>query len=291
MMNFSLKHLFVFLLFSSSLNGQSFFLDVIEESGKDLPFKPKTSHASVFERRDALRTYILRLQDDGFLAAGVDSLSGDETKQTAHIYLGQKFNWSSLYPLDVDGAALSAAGYKNRLYSDRPFRLASTKKMMRKILRYYENHGYPFAKVRFDSLENKEGYLKAGIRVEKGELIKIDSLTIRGDAKITNRYLYNYIGIEPGDLYNESLLASLSTRLKELPFITEQRPAEVFLLDEAALIRLYLKTRKASNFNGIIGFLPNNQETGKLLLTGEANLRLKNSLGRGESIIAEWRRL
>ena len=54
---------------------------------------------------------------------------------------------------------------------------------------------------------------------------------------------------------------------------------------------MYLNDRKASSFNGIVGFLPNTDGTGKLLLTGEANLKLKNSLGRGELIDAEWRRL
>lgn len=57
------------------------------------------------------------------------------------------------------------------------------------------------------------------------------------------------------------------------------------------MIRLYLQNKKASSFNGIIGFLPNNETSGKLLITGEANLRLKNAIGKGETIIAEWRRL
>lgn len=291
-MKFKAFFLFLFIMLIPALFfAQSYSLSIIEKDGKEPPFTPKTNYSGVFERRDALRDYIIRLQDLGYLAAGIDSLWGDEKKQIAHLYLGQQFNWSTLYPIDVDAAALSAAGYRNRLYSDRAFRLNATRKLMKRILGYYENHGYPFAKVKFDSIRNSEGILNAGIRVEKGELIKIDSITIRGDAKISNRYLYNYIGIEPGDLYNESLLGNLSIRMKELPFITELRPAEIFLMDEAALIRLYLKPKKASSFNGIIGFLPNNEESGKLLLTGEANLRLKNSLGKGETIIAEWRRL
>src|SRR5690606_553267 len=92
-------------------------------------------------------------------------------------------------------------------------------------------------------------------------------------------------------LYNEELLTQLSLRLRELPFLTEYRPADVFLMQKSAIIRMYLNDRKASNFSGIIGFLPNNQQTGKLLLTGEANLKLKNALGRGESIAADWKRL
>ena len=123
------RYAFLFLYFtvvSVLLTAQNYSLVILEKDGKELPFSPKTNYSGVFERRDALRDYVIRLQDLGFLAAGIDSLSGDEKKQTAHLYLGQQFNWSNLYPIDVDAAALSAGGYRNRLYSDRAFRLNAT---------------------------------------------------------------------------------------------------------------------------------------------------------------------
>lgn len=270
---------------------QTFKLEVISSEGKELPAKPKSTYTTGTLRKEALRQYVFQLQEDGFLAAGVDSIKGTENEQIAYVYLGYRFSWSKLYSINVDEAALNAAGFKNKLFTDRPFKLRQTKALLKKMLSYYENNGYPFVQLKFDSLNTEAGILKAGIRVDKGELIKIDSITIRGNATINSKYLYNYIGIEPGDLYSEKIVGGIATRLKELPFISEQRPAEIHLMDNAALIRLYLNNRKASNFNGIIGFLPNDQQTGKLLLTGEANLRLKNSLGRGETIIAEWRRL
>jgi outer membrane protein assembly factor BamA len=274
-----------------SIRAQSFKLVVVSSEGKELPIKPKASYATVTLRKEALKQYVFQLQEDGFLAAGVDSLTGSEIEQIAHVYLGYQFRWAKLYSINADEPALNAAGFKSKLYNGRTFKLRQTRLFLKKMLVYYENNGYPFAQIKFDSLSTQEGVLKAGIRVEKGELIKIDSITIRGNATINTKYLYNYIGIEPGDLYNERIIGSIANRLKELPFVSEQRPAEIHLMDNAALVRLYLNNKKASNFNGIIGFLPNDQKTGKLLLTGEANLRLKNALGRGETIIAEWRRL
>jgi outer membrane protein assembly factor BamA len=290
-MKLSLVAILFICLTGLSADAQSFRLQVENSSGEELPFKPKAVFTTVTLRKEALKQYIFQLQEDGYLAAGLDSTSGIEADQIAYVFLGYKFIWSKLYSINADEPALNAGGYKGKFYNDRPFKLRQTKLLLQRMLGYYENNGYPFAQIKFDSLQTEDGILKAGIRVEKGELIRIDSITVRGDVNINSKYLYNYIGIEPGDLYNEKVISAMSTRLKELPFLTEVRPTEIFLLDNAALIRLYLDGRKASNFNGIIGFLPNNQATGKLLLTGEANLRLKNSLGRGETIIAEWRRL
>ena len=289
-----MKHLagiLLFWLFCIALQAQNYTLEIHQQSDDKLPLKLKTSYPSKSAMEKSLGEALELLRNDGYLAASIDSVLLIDKTYHAYLFAGPQFTWSELYPLEADGGALSSAGYRERLYKNRKLKLQSTQRMMRKIVTFYENHGYPFASVKFDSLEVNEGIVRAGIRVNKGELIKIDSVTIRGDAKIAQRYLYNYIGVKPGDLYNESLIKSIDTRVKELPFLSPQRPAEVFLLDELALIRLYLQNKKASSFNGIIGFLPNNETSGKLLITGEANLRLKNAIGKGETIIAEWRRL
>lgn len=289
-----MKHLagiLLFWLFCITLQAQNYTLEIHSDSVDKLPLKLKTSYPSKSAIEKTLGEALELLRNDGYLAASIDSGVLKDKTYHAYLFAGPQFTWSELYPLEADGGALSSAGYRERLYKNRTLKLQSTQRMMRRIVTFYENHGYPFASVKFDSLEVNEGIVRAGIRVNKGELIKIDSVTIRGDAKIAQRYLYNYIGVKPGDLYNESLIKSIDTRVKELPFLSPQRPAEVFLLDELALIRLYLQNKKASSFNGIIGFLPNNETSGKLLITGEANLRLKNAIGKGETIIAEWRRL
>ncbi len=55
-------------------------------------------------------------------------------------------------------------------------------------------------------------------------------------------------------------------------------------------IYLYLDPKKASNFNGILGILPDN-ETGQTIITGDIELNLLNSFKRGESINVKWERL
>jgi hypothetical protein len=56
---------------------------------------------------------------------------------------------------------------------------------------------------------------------------------------------------------------------------------------------MYLKPKKSSQVNVLIGFLPNNDQLSskKLLITGEANLNLKNALGGGETIGLNWQQL
>jgi Omp85 superfamily domain len=56
---------------------------------------------------------------------------------------------------------------------------------------------------------------------------------------------------------------------------------------------MYLKQKRSSQVNVLIGFLPNNDQLSskKILITGEANINLKNALGSGETIGLNWQQL
>lgn len=279
--------LFPGIYFSQNLN-----LQLIDYStGKLIKNKLNKTVATPADGLKQAAILIADLQQNGYLLASADSYFVKNDTLKIFIESNAIYKWAQLKNNNLDNGALNTSGFKEKIYRNKKFNVNQTARLMQKLLLWYENKGYPFAQIQFDSLEiNKESF-KAQLKVNKGELFIIDSVTVKGTAKITNKYLQNYIGIKPGDVYNESAMRSIETRLKELPFVTVVRETDVFLLENSALVRMYLNGRKASNFSGIIGVLPNNQETGKLLLTGEANLKLKNSLGRGEAIEAEWRRL
>ena len=280
------------LLYAGSVFGQKFRLQISSlDTGKPIKLNYTRGFNSIPERAKHLLDVVSKLQQDGYITATADSVKESGDTLNAFINQGKIYRWSRLYNINVDDGALGSSGFRERLYKNRKFNYKQTGKLLSRSLSYYENNGYPFASIQLDSVVIDSSSIKAGIRAERGDLFTIDSVTFKGTARITPRYLYNYIGVKPGDIYNEEVLRQISTRLKELPFITDSRPVDVFLLQKLALVRMYLNDKKASNFSGIIGFLPNNEKTGKLLVTGEANLKLKNSLGRGESIEADWKRL
>jgi outer membrane translocation and assembly module TamA len=78
----------------------------------------------------------------------------------------------------------------------------------------------------------------------------------------------------------------------ELPFLKESRPWNMTMVGTGSVVNLYLDTRRSSQVNAIVGFLPANQTLGgKMLITGEANLNLKNAFGGGETLGLNWQQL
>ncbi|MEM6321592.1 MAG: BamA/TamA family outer membrane protein, partial [Bacteroidota bacterium] len=63
-----------------------------------------------------------------------------------------------------------------------------------------------------------------------------------------------------------------------------------FVEDEAT-ITLFLEDRKANRFDFLIGVLPNNQETGKVLITADIDAQFQNQFGKGERIHFEFEQL
>jgi len=228
--------------------------------------------------------------DNAYLTAEYDSLKEDSTNSTAYLNFGDQYKWASLRKGNVDEGVLSQIGFREKLYRNKPVYFKDVKKVQELLIRYFENNGYPFASVKLDSVKIQGAELEAILSLTKNNLCKIDSVVIKGNAKIANVYIYNYLGIKPGNLYNESQLRKVNTRIAELPFLKATRPANVIFTDKQTKLFLYLEKKRASQFDGIIGMLPDDV-TGKILFTGDVHLNLQNGLGRGELIDLNWRRL
>lgn len=241
-------------------------------------------------RNKELQRYLFALYDNAYLTAAYDSIVEDSLSMTAYVNPGEMYKWAKLGKGNVDEGLLSEIGFREKLYRDKPLYFKDVKRVQEKILVWCENSGYPFASVKLDSIQVNGSSISAQLKLTKNMMLKIDSIVIRGSAKITPVYLYRYLGIRPGDLYKENTVRNISARIRELPFLRETKPATILFTRESARIILYIEKKKASQVDGIAGLLPDNN-TGKLLFTGDLHLKLMNSLGHGELIDITARKL
>lgn len=234
------------------------------------------------------------LQSRGYIAASVDSVQYDSTFAVVKLYVGESFKWAYLNTAQVNRNWLEAAGWNNRQYADKPFNWQQYLLLRQKLLDYMENNGYPFAKIFLDSLQlQQEGTVAASLKVEPGPLYKIDSLRLNGGSRISNEFMQRYLDLPNGSIYKKEKLLNISKKIAELPYVQEQQPWDLTMLGTGSIVNLYLKQKKSSEINVLVGFLPSNQQlvNNKLLITGEANINLRNALGNGEAIGLNWQQL
>ncbi|HET6225408.1 MAG TPA: BamA/TamA family outer membrane protein [Bacteroidia bacterium] len=271
---------------------RSYILQLQSIKDKDLLSKVdyKRNFTSPQARDKELQQILFVAFDNAYLTAQYDSLISDSLTMTAYLNFGKQYKWASLKKGNIDEGVLSQIGFREKLYRHKPVYFKDVKKAQELLIQYYENNGYPFAAVKLDSMQIREGELEAVFKLTKNKQCKIDSIVIQGNAKITNVYMYNYLGVKPGDLYNEAQLRKINIRIAELPFLKASRSANVVFTEKGTKLYLYLEKKHASQFNGIIGMLPDNV-TGKIVFTGDVQLNLQNGLGHGEIIDLNWRRL
>jgi len=231
------------------------------------------------------------LIQNGYLAAGIDSVFIDDSLQKMDIYVhsGGSYTFSALTFNVENEDALSSSGFREKLFSNKPFNPNQLSKLFEKVLTYYENNGFPFASVKLDSINFNNNQLSSKLMINKGPIIRIDSIYIKGEVQNSNKLIYNILQINPNDLYQQDIINQIETRIKESPFLESIKPSEYEFVNNKCNIYVYLKNKPASNFNGIIGVLPD--DNGKINITGDVKIKLLNALHKGEMIEINWRKL
>lgn len=288
----------VFLLLSIHLSAQDKY--ILRLKGVDKDSAVLASQLGIpgdFASRYACTEYINKLpgllQLKGYVTASIDSLRYDSSFASMVLFAGQVYRWAQLEASGIDASLLDAVGWREKMFTDKPMNFQEVAQWQEKMLNYLENNGHPFAKVYLDSLQLEEEKVRAKLKINKGPAYRIDSIRVFGEVKISNEYLQRYLDIPNGSSYSKEKLLRVSKKMRELTYIEEEQPSSLTRLGTGSVLNLYLKPKKSSQINVLVGFLPNNDQLSskKLLLTGEANINLKNALGSGETIGLNWQQL
>lgn len=253
---------------------------------------PKT-----FSSRFAAIEYITKapalLQSKGYITASVDSAQFDSLQAAVHLFLGAQYKWAHIKTDVKDAALLEAVRWNSSGLQNGPMNFARFQTAQQRMISYLEESGYPFAQIFLDSITLAENNVTAVLKIIQGPQYHIDSIRVYGDAKIDNAFLQRYLDIKEGSLYNKKKLDVVSKRISELTYVQEERPSNLTLLGTGSVLNVYLKAKRSSQVNVLVGFLPNSNAAAgkKFLITGEAAVLLKNAFSAGETIGLNWQRL
>ncbi|MEP7256325.1 MAG: BamA/TamA family outer membrane protein [Ferruginibacter sp.] len=231
------------------------------------------------------------LSSKGYPTASVDSIFEKEGFTTIHLFLGKQYQWIKLTPDGIEKTAMDESRFREKDYAGKLLNIQQLLSLQQRVLNYYEKNGYPFAEIFLDSIRLDEEKMEALLRSRKGPLYHIDSIRVFGKAKISRKFLQHYLAISNGSLYNKEKLEQVSKRMLELPYLQELQPSDITMLGSGSILNLYLAPKRSSQVNFLIGFLPSASQTGKLQLTADVNLDLKNALNNGETILLTWQQL
>ena len=272
-------------------------LEIVGIDKVSIPWPESISQQQSFPDADSCKRFLVStllpsLLREGYLEASIDSLVLNKSLTKAWLHLGARYHWGSLKMDSTLMQWMNGAKGTDWIQQGMVLNAASLFDAREQALISLEENGYPFATVRLDSSFFMDNALHATLAVERGPLYHVDSIVVEGKIRIKKNFLHRYLSLPPGDIYRKSRLEAISQRLSLLGYLRETQPWQLDLLGTGSTLKLHLEQQRSSRFNLLAGWMPANQQIGgKALLTGEAEMDLKNSFGGGEELSVLWQQI
>lgn len=178
----------------------------------------------------------------------------------------------------------------NRIYNK-----SSLEDYIGQSLIYFEDNGYPFAKIKINSIyfyhDSLSGNYNADIYLDciPGILSKIDNFEIVGNSKTKDDVILRELRIRKGERYSQKIIDEIPKRLNRLAFFDPVQAPEFFLNSKnEGILRIKVKEKQTNNFDGIIGYIPSAGQNRPGYLTGLVNISLRNIFGTGRAAAINW---
>lgn len=280
----------LFFLLPLLITAQKPYVLIFKQDDSLSYFEEKTPS---FSSKDELIQNLRKIQNKkikkGYVLASIDQIEWQNDTAFVKMYLGEQFQRIHITFDDENRHILRRTPRINeRLIAQLPFEPEMVETLLNSIHDYLSNTGYPFAKVYLKIDKIQPDISSAHLHIEKGNLVRIQKIHIRGETKIKEKYIQNAISIKEGDYYSSKEIQRISQRIEQIQFINEIRSYEILFTPEGAEIYLYLESAPVSSINGIVGIQPN-PITQKTSLTGDIRLKLKNIVNQGESLEMNWK--
>ncbi len=151
-------------------------------------------------------------------------------------------------------------------------------------------NGFPFAKLKLDSIEFEENNIKAIIDIQKGPFFQWGNLLIKGNGSVNEQIIRSILDIKKNEPFNEDAFLTIENKINQLPYLSMIQSPEILFENGKVDLYIYIESKPINNISGTIG-IQQNTSTKKYFLIGDLRIKLVNQLKRGESLDFQWRRI
>ncbi len=178
------------------------------------------------------------------------------------------------------------------------FNLYEIENIIENLLSDFENEGFPFAAViiqsvyLYDDSTSDDHLADIYLSLDEGNKSTIDKIEVTGNTSTKDYVIVRELRIKPGEVYSQVKVENLPRRLNKLRFF-DPVPVPTFYLDSKndGVLKINVKERNTNNFDGIIGYIPPQNENESGYVTGLVNITLRNIFGTGRAAAISWEKL
>lgn len=231
----------------------------------------------------------IELVVNGYISASIDSIiEFDSINHNVYISKGNLYKINKIES-NISDQILSDMGLKINILEGKQFSSSKVSNLINRSLVHCNNMGHPFASIDFANSKYINNSIDLNINLILGPMIIIDKIIISDELLEQKNLITQIIGIQEGDLFDKQKIEEISVRIKETPYLFEIKNSEYEFINNKANLFIYLKNKSANYISGIAGI--QQQDDGKIAITGDARLKFINSLKKGETLMLTWRKM
>ncbi len=217
---------------------------------------------------------------NGFFNASVSRIN----ERDFQIEKGCRFSINEVYSKGVEELtfqSLTGESYSDKLVED----------YIKVVLIDFERQGYLFSKIEVESIEPVLKHCKVDLylNTDKGDILYSNSILFPGARVNNSDYLRNISGFQDSVLINSVYLNELQSNLFQSELFTEVAYPEIYFEDGNAVIVIAVEERSLNQFDGLLGYVPDQNGNGQIV--GDFELSLWNVLNQGNGFDLQYQRL
>jgi outer membrane protein assembly factor BamA len=241
------------------------------------------------ELQQFLRDYRLKLIDEGYFLVSTKIVHQNENSAEISLDFDKKFERIQLKVNADQRTIFRKAGITSNINRDYLFlKPSELKLLLKRVLNYYLNNGFPFAEVGFQNAELDNNLLRCELEINTGKLFRWTAINLKGNVDISLRSLQTITGVVIDDLFSEEILNLVDKRLEQFIYFKKVKASELLFTEEGAELFVYLELQKVSSMQGAVGLQPD-PVTQRVGLTGDIQVKLLNAFNKGENLDLNWR--
>lgn len=206
----------------------------------------------------------------------------------------QEVFFSSGDSIDVENYISSFNYLKGEIFNQ-----YEIKNLISNLLSDLENDGFPFASVTIQSIyifndtTNGDDHLAdIYFNLDTRNKSTIDKIEVTGNTSTKDYVIVRELRIDPGEVYSQEKVENVPVRLNKLRYF-DPVPVPGFYLNSnnEGVLQINVKERNTNNFDGVIGYIPPQNENESGYVMGLVNVTLRNLFGTGRAAAISWEKL
>lgn len=274
--------LFINLFISLEISAQEIELTITSINNEENLFLKKITskkrYRDTVEIQQQLNHISRSLKSYGYFLNSLDSVVQKKKKYKAYFTLNKKIEFLRItIPTEemIGKIEIKLPTNKIEIFLD-------------SISKKLETQGYSFSKIQLKNFKIKKTILYTDLEIQKSKKRIINKVIYKNYKKFPKKFSKHYLNIKKNTIFNQKKIKEISALTKKLDFVKEIKPPEVLFKKDSTLLYLYLDKSKNNTFDGLINFA--STETGSILFNGHLDIKLTNTLNKGETFKLFWNR-